>query len=129
MPFEHASTLLQSRLPLGSPQNSRVSIRYGGRNRRSPRGKAEAGENFLNCCRWIDRRKYPHLCATAGARKDIKSEYPGHQLTPWIISRLAAAPFLQRALRFEAGMPALRRIEANTARTKICNTSLTRDES
>jgi hypothetical protein len=29
-----------------------------------------------------------------------------------------------RALRFEAGMPALRRIEANTARRKTCNTSL-----
>jgi hypothetical protein len=35
----------------------------------------------------------------------------------------------QRARRFEAGMPARRRIEANTARTQIRNTSVTREAS
>lgn len=34
-----------------------------------------------------------------------------------------------RARRSEAGMPARRRTEAKMARTKICKTSLSRDES
>ena len=39
----------------------------------------------------------------------------------------ATAP--QRALRFDAGMPALRRMEEKTVRTKICSTSRTREAS
>ena len=78
--------------PLSSPQGCLVSIRYGWGDRRSPRGEAEAGEKLPDCVRWIYRGKYSHPCATARTSENIKFEYPGHQLSPRVISRPAVAP-------------------------------------
>jgi hypothetical protein len=61
---------------------------------RIPRGETKAGENLLNCIRWIDRAKYPHSRATAGAGENIQFEQADLRIVlPSLTRALRLAPF------------------------------------